>query len=48
MEIQQFEAFYPKADSTKKILLEMDVKTMTPVACLMRLNALKRLAEEVG
>jgi hypothetical protein len=29
-----------------KILLEMDVNNMTPVECLMRLNELKRLAEE--
>lgn len=41
-----FETFDPKVGRIKEILLEMDVNTMTPVECLMRLNGLKRLAEE--
>ncbi|MCF8245088.1 MAG: DNA mismatch repair protein MutS [Saprospiraceae bacterium] len=41
-----FETYDPKVGRIKEILLEMDVNTMTPVECLMRLNELKRLAEE--
>ncbi|MBI5917224.1 MAG: DNA mismatch repair protein MutS [Bacteroidetes bacterium] len=41
-----FETFDPKVGRIKELLLEMDVNTMTPVECLMRLNELKRLAEE--
>jgi DNA mismatch repair protein MutS len=41
-----FETFDPKVGRIKEILIEMDVNTMTPVECLMRLNELKRLAEE--
>ncbi|MCC6726824.1 MAG: hypothetical protein IT258_20140 [Saprospiraceae bacterium] len=41
-----FETFDPKVGRIKEILLEMDVNTMTPVECLMRLNELKGLAEE--
>ncbi len=40
-----FETFDPKVGRIKEILIEMDVNTMTPVECLMRLNELKRLAE---
>ncbi|MCU0348031.1 MAG: hypothetical protein MUC59_13905 [Saprospiraceae bacterium] len=41
-----FETFDPKVGKIKEILIEMDVNTMTPVECLMRLNELKRLPEE--
>ena len=41
-----FETFDPKVGRIKELLLDMDVNTMTPVECLMRLNELKRLAEE--
>lgn len=40
-----FETFDPNVGKIKEILLDMDVNTMTPVECLMRLNELKQLAE---
>jgi DNA mismatch repair protein MutS len=43
-----FETFDPNVGRIKEILLEMDVNAMTPVECLLRLNELKRLAEEAG
>ncbi|MFQ5446102.1 MAG: DNA mismatch repair protein MutS [Saprospiraceae bacterium] len=41
-----FETFDPNVGRIKEILLDMDVNAMTPVECLLRLNELKRLAEE--
>ncbi len=39
-----FETFDPNVGRIKELLLEMDVNTMTPVECLMKLNELKGLA----
>ncbi len=41
-----FETFDPSVGKIKEILLDMEVNTMTPVECLVKLNELKRLAEE--
>jgi DNA mismatch repair protein MutS len=43
-----FETFDPSIGRIKEILLDMEVNTMTPVECLVKLNELKRLAEESG
>jgi DNA mismatch repair protein MutS len=39
-----FETFDPKVGKIKELLLEMDLNSMTPVECLLKLNELKRLA----
>ena len=41
-----FETFDPSIGRIKEILLGMEVNIMTPVECLVKLNELKRLAEE--
>jgi DNA mismatch repair protein MutS len=41
-----FETFDPNVGKIKEILLDMEVNNMTPVECLVKLNELKRLAEE--
>lgn len=41
-----FETFDPNVGRIKEILMDMDVNSMTPVECLLRLNELKKLAEE--
>jgi DNA mismatch repair protein MutS len=41
-----FETFDPNVGRIKELLLDMDVNTMTPVECLMKLNELKGLAEK--
>ena len=43
-----FETFDPNIGRIKEILQDMDVNSMTPVECLLRLNELKSLAEESG
>ena len=43
-----FETFDPNVGRIKEILIDMDVNSMTPVECLVKLNELKRLAEESG
>ncbi len=43
-----FETYDPNVGRIKEILVDMDVNAMTPVECLIRLNELKRLAEEAG
>lgn len=40
-----FETFDPKVGRIKEILLDMDLNSMTPVECLLKLNELKKLAE---
>ncbi|MCB0518914.1 MAG: hypothetical protein KDD27_08250, partial [Saprospiraceae bacterium] len=41
-----FETFDPKIGRIKELLMEMDVNTMSPVECLLKLKELKELAEE--
>jgi DNA mismatch repair protein MutS len=41
-----FETFDPKIGRIKEILTDMDLNSMTPVECLLKLNELKKLAEE--
>ncbi len=41
-----FETFDPNVGRIKELLLEMDVNGMTPVECLLKLNELKKLAQE--
>lgn len=40
-----FETFDPKVGRIKEILIDMDLNSMTPVECLLKLNELKKLAE---
>ena len=41
-----FETFDPKVGRIKEILLDMNLNSMTPVECLLKLNELKKLAEK--
>lgn len=41
-----FETFDPNVGRIKEILIDMDVNAMTPVECLLKLNELKKLAEQ--
>ena len=43
-----FETFDPNVGRIKELLLEMDVNGMTPVECLLKLNELKKLAQEAS
>ncbi|MEY3051175.1 MAG: hypothetical protein RLY31_960 [Bacteroidota bacterium] len=48
MQLSIFETFDPHIGKIKEILLDMEVNTMTPVECLVKLNELKRLAQSAG
>ncbi|HFA49638.1 MAG TPA: DNA mismatch repair protein MutS [Bacteroidetes bacterium] len=41
-----FETFDPKVGRIKELLIDMDLNSMTPVECLLKLNELKELAQE--
>ena len=41
-----FETFDPNIGRIKELLIDMDVNSMTPVECLIKLNELKNLAEK--
>jgi DNA mismatch repair protein MutS len=41
-----FETFDPRVGRIKEILTDMDLNSMTPVECLLKLHELKKLAEE--
>ncbi len=41
-----FETFDPKVGRIKELLQEMDLNGMSPIECLLKLNELKKLAEE--
>ena len=48
VQLSIFETFDPRIGKIKEILLDMEVNTMTPVECLVKLNELKRLAQSAG
>ncbi len=43
-----FETFDPKVGRIKEILVEMDLNSMSPIECLLKLSEMKKLAEEEG
>lgn len=45
MQLSIFEASDPAAQKVKELLLDLDVNTMTPIDCMMKLHELKRLLE---
>ncbi|HMO40481.1 MAG TPA: DNA mismatch repair protein MutS [Saprospiraceae bacterium] len=46
MQLSIFEAGDPRAEQLKAALLQLDVNSMTPIDCMMKLQELKQLAQE--
>lgn len=47
MQLSIFEASDPQAKKVKEMLEDVDINSMTPIECMMKLNELKKLFEEV-
>ncbi len=45
MQLSIFEASDPAAQKVKELLIDLDVNTMTPIDCMMKLHELKKLLE---